>query len=245
MAWQDLDGHELAVDFWPVGAGGSLRAWDAADEYFLRHLVEQPPGPGARVVLVDDRWGALATALSRLRPEAWGDSYLGRRALAANLERNGRAPDAVPFVPADTIPSGPCDLAIVRLPKDLVCLDDTLRRLRDVMAPGALVLAGGMIKHTPTRAWRLLEQVGGTTVTTPGWKKARLGLARCETPGLSPAPSVAAYRLPDDDLEIHGAPGVFGGGRLDGGAALLLRHLPVPAAGLAGHSTKHVQPLVR
>jgi 16S rRNA (guanine1207-N2)-methyltransferase len=232
MAWQDLDGHDLAVDFWPTGSGGGLQAWDAADEYMLRRVAEQPPAPGARIVLVDDRWGALGTALSRWRPESWGDSHLGRLALAANLERNGRAPDTVPFVPADTTPVGPFDLALVRLPKDLVCLDDTLRRLRGVMAPGALVLAGGMIKHTPTRAWRLLEQIVGATATTPGWKKARLGLARCEAPALPPVPLFAAYRLPEYDLEIRGAPGVFGGGRLDGGAALLLRHLPAAGAAL-------------
>jgi len=233
MAWQDLDGHELTVDRWPVGSGGNLQAWDAADEYFLRRLREQPPPPGARIVLVDDRWGALGVALSRWRPAAWGDSYLGHLALTANLARNGRTPDAVPCVPDGAMPAGPFDLALVRLPKDLDCLDDTLRRLRGVMAPGATVLAGGMIKHTPTRAWRLLEQIIGATVTTPGWKKARLGASRCDAPTLPPQPAPASYSLPADGLELHGAPGVFGGGRLDGGAALLLRRLPATNAPLA------------
>jgi 16S rRNA (guanine1207-N2)-methyltransferase len=233
MAWQDLDGHDLTIDRWPVGAGGNLQAWDAADEYFLRRLREQPPPPGANVVLVDDPWGALGVALSRWRPVSWGDSHLGHLALRANLERNGRGPDAVPFVANETMPAGPFDLALVRLPKDLDCLDDTLRRLRGAMAPGATVLAGGMIKHTPTRAWRLLERIIGATVTTPGWKKARLGASRCDAPALPPQPAPASYRLPADGLELHGAPGVFGGGRLDGGAALLLRRLPTTNAPLA------------
>lgn len=233
MAWQDLDGHELIVDRWPVGSGDNLQAWDAADEYFLRRLREQAPPPGARVVLVDDRWGALGVALSRWRPVSWGDSHLGDLALTANLDRNGRGRDAVPFVPSGTMPAGPFNLALVRLPKDLDCLDDTLRRLRGAMVPGSTVLAGGMIKHTPTRAWRLLERIIGTTVTTPGWKKARLGAARCEAPALPPQPVPASYSLPADGLELHGAPGVFGGGRLDGGAALLLRRLPATDGPLA------------
>jgi 16S rRNA (guanine1207-N2)-methyltransferase len=70
-------------------------------------------------------------------------------------------------------------------------------------------------------------------VTTPGWKKARLGFARCEATAAPPSPVPATYRLPDDGLVLQGAPGVFGGGRLDGGAALLLRHLPATEAPLA------------
>lgn len=233
MSWQDLDGRDLTVDRWPVGSGGALQAWDAADEYFLRKLRDQPPPPETRVVLLDDHWGVLAVALSGWRPVAWGDSHLGRLALQANLDRNGRAPDAVSFVPADVLPGGPFDLALFRLPKDLDGLTDTLRRLRGALAPGATVLAGGMIKHTPTRAWRLLEQFIGATATTPGWKKARLGASRFELPAPPPPPAPATYAVPDVGLELRGAPGVFGGGRLDGGARLLLRSLPAVDAPLA------------
>lgn len=235
----DDRGRGLALDRWPPGMAGNLRAWDAADEYLLRRLDEQPPPAGARLLVVGEAWGALAVALAArgLRPAAWGDSHLGRLALAANLRANGLGEAGVPFTPADLPPPGPCDLALVRLPKDLACLEDTLRRLRGALAPGAVVISAGMIKHTPMRAWRLLEQVIGPTVTSPGWRKARCGESRAAGAGeaagpLRPMPAPAAYR-PLPGLAIVGAPGVFGGGRLDGGAALLLRHLPADEAPLA------------
>lgn len=87
-----------------------LRAWDAADEYLLRHLHGDRPQPdeGAEaapvelrgtVVVLGDRWGALSTVLAASRPEAelvqLGDSYLAQQATRANLARAGLAPDAV------------------------------------------------------------------------------------------------------------------------------------------------------
>lgn len=235
MDWQAPDGGALALGRWPRDADDRLQAWDAADEYFLRWLGDHPPAAGSRLLVVDDRWGALATALARdgRAVAAWGDSHLGALALAANLRANGLAADLVPFTPADRAPPGPVDLALVRLPKDLACLDDTLRRLRGALAAGAVVVAGGMIKHTPTRAWRLLEHLIGPAPTTPGWKKARLGVAQPGAGEPPPAPAPPSYRLPGEGLELRGAPGVFGGGRLDGGTALLLRHLPAGVAPLA------------
>ncbi len=226
MAWLDIDGHERELDRWPQGAPGGLLAWDAADEYLVGQWRALAPGAGPRLLLVDDHWGALAVALAPMRPVSWGDSHLGHLALAANLARCGLPADAVPFVPSVDIPAGPFDVALVRLPKALDALEDTLRRLRPVLREGALVLAGGMIKHTPTRAWRLLEQCLGPAPTTPGWKKARVGAATFTSPPLGPPVAPPAYAVPGDQLELRGAPGVFGGGHLDGGAALLLRHLP-------------------
>ena len=237
MGWQDFDGRELTVARWPADGNDGLRAWDAADEYLLRQLREQRPRAGSRVLLVDDAWGALGAALAAWQPVAWGDSHLGHLALKQNLERNGLDPRVVTFVPATDTPVGPFDLALLRLPRDLACLDDTLRRLRPLLAPEAELLAGGMIKHTPSRAWRRLEHLIGPTTTTAGWKKARLGSARAEAHDAwrSPAPPGIhpGYRLPDEGLELVGAPGVFGGGRLDRGADLLRRHLPVTDQPLA------------
>lgn len=228
------DGREVPLDRWPPGAAGRLQAWDAADEYLLRQLDASAPAPGSPLLLAGDNWGALAVALAArgLRPVSWGDSHLGRLALAANLRANGLDAGAVPFTGTDRPPPGPHDLALLRLPKDLAGLEDTLRCLRGALAPGARLIAGGMIKHTPTRAWRLLEGIIGATVTTPGWKKARLGTSRLESRALPPPPPARTYR-PLPQLELAGAPGVFGGGRLDGGSALLLRHLPAGETALA------------
>src|SRR5690349_6385553 len=76
-----------------------LRAWDAADDYLLRHLAgEADSAAGAatelaarRIVVLGDRWGALTTALAPYHPVQIGDSHLGRLATRANLARAGAA----------------------------------------------------------------------------------------------------------------------------------------------------------
>ena len=234
MTPRDAGGGPLRLDRWPPTADDRLQAWDAADEYLLRHLDACAPAPGAGVLLAGDRWGALAVAVAArgIGVACWGDSHLGRLALAANLSANGLDPGAVPFTGADRPPPGRPGLVLLRLPKDLAALEDDLRQLRGALSPGATIVAGGMIKHTPTRAWRLLERLVGPTTTTPGWKKARLGVATVAGGALPAAAPARSYR-PLPQLELAGAPGVFGGGRLDGGTALLLRHLPEGAAPLA------------
>ena len=53
-----------------------LRAWDAADEYLLQHVAEQRIPEHARLLIVNDGFGALALALAAWQPIAISDSWL-------------------------------------------------------------------------------------------------------------------------------------------------------------------------
>src|SRR5687768_146375 len=73
-----------------------LQAWDAADEYLLRHLDsgtgERGPvdlASAGQITVLGDRWGTLTTALAAYRPTQITDSALSRSATAANLDRAG------------------------------------------------------------------------------------------------------------------------------------------------------------
>jgi 23S rRNA (guanine1835-N2)-methyltransferase len=227
---QSESGHELSLHRWPPSQAGPLQAWDAADEHLLRRLAEDFPDAGD-VLLVNDAWGALAAALDRRRCTVWSDSHLGRLALAANLQAMGRSADAVPFAPGDAEPDGRWPLAVLKIPKSMDLLADQLARLRSLLRPGASVLAGGMIKHVPMRAWRLLEEWIGPTRTSQGWKKSRLALAVLDAAPRPQPPAPTAFALDDPPLRMTTRAGVFGGGSLDRGTALLLAHVAVAEPG--------------
>ena len=72
----------------------SLRAWDAADEYLLQQASELGDLSG-NLLLINDRCGALAVALSACEPSSLGDSYVSQLATTANLERNKIDPSSV------------------------------------------------------------------------------------------------------------------------------------------------------
>ena len=106
-----------------------LRAWDASDEYLLRHLAERQVPLSGAVVVVGDRWGALVTALAAHRPTHITDSWLGQEATRANLARNGVEPGAVRLLTTQDPPPGRIDVLLVRVPKSLALLEDQLLRL--------------------------------------------------------------------------------------------------------------------
>src|SRR5690606_23954614 len=136
-----------------------LQAFDAADEYLLADLHERGLATGARVLILNDSFGALAASLAaHADVTSSGDSHLAWLALRESLARNHLAADAVRFVPASAVATGPFDRVLIRIPKTLALLEEQLIRLQGQLAPGAQVIAGAMIKHLPRAAGDLLEK---------------------------------------------------------------------------------------
>jgi 16S rRNA (guanine1207-N2)-methyltransferase len=209
-----------------------LRAWDAADEYLLRHLESEPAALSGTVVVVGDRWGALATALAAHRPVQITDSYLTQQATQANLRRSGADPDAVRLLSARDAPPGRVDVLLVRVPKSLALLEDQLHRLAPGIHPGTVVVAAGMVKEIHTSTLKLFERILGPTRTSLAEKKARLIFCTPD-PRLARtgSPWPLSYALPDGIGAVSGRTvtnhaGIFCAERLDIGTRFFLRHLP-------------------
>jgi len=227
--------RSLSLHRFPLIKNDRLRAWDAADEYLLRDFRENTTlAAHDKLLLVNDTFGALSVALHQHQLTTWGDSFLGWQALRHNLGENGLRHDEPVFVPADQTPDGPFALALIKLPKSLSFFEDQLLRLRRCLRPDALVVTGGMIKHTPRRAYQLLQEIIGETQTSLGWKKARLAHSRlAERPGLATGVPAVSYLLPGTTLPVANLPNVFSRTRPDAGTRLLLAHLPQTTADLA------------
>jgi 16S rRNA (guanine1207-N2)-methyltransferase len=212
--------------------GRPLQAWDAADEYLLDTVAALLEGrPDARVLIVNDQFGALGVALHGYRPDSWGDSFVARLALAENLRCND-LPDAVTFVPSTVTPTGGYDAVLWRVPKALAFFEQQLASLRPLLRPDPLVLAGGMVKHLPDSAKAVLGQAGSVSVL-PVRKKAVL-LRLTPEPDLPLPPAVPEARLsvPEWGLELTGGPNVFADGKLDIGARFFLGQFDrLPRAG--------------
>jgi 16S rRNA (guanine1207-N2)-methyltransferase len=204
-----------------------LQAFDAADEYLLKHLHEQGLGASDAVLLLNDGFGALACSLAgQCRLTSSGDSHLGRIALDNNLARNGLASDAVTFVPASGTPQGPFDWVLIRVPKTLALLEEQLIRLHGQLAPGARVVAGAMVKHLPRAAGDLLERYIGPVQASLALKKARLLTATPETKAAPASPYPTRYRLDNPAIELLNHANLFCREGLDIGTRAFLPHLP-------------------
>lgn len=217
----------LELDRQPPRRDDPLQAFDAADEYLLQQVAERGLDPAARVLVLNDGFGALAASLAgHARVTSSGDSHLAALALAANLARNGLAAEAVTFVPASEATSGPFDLVLIRVPKTLALLEEQLIRLHGQLAPGARVIAAGMLKHLPRAAGDLLERHIGPVQASLAVKKARLLTAMPEARPAVASPYPSRYRLDAPPLTLVNHANVFCREGLDIGTRAFLPHLP-------------------
>ncbi|MFD9985870.1 methyltransferase [Streptomyces massasporeus] len=223
---------EPALTRFPEDPRDRLRAWDASDEYLLRHLAGERVPLDGTVVVVGDRWGALVTALSAHRPVQITDSHLAQEATRANLARAGVEPGAVRLLTTQDPPPERIDVLLVRVPKSLALLEDQLLRLAPAVHAGTVVVGTGMVKEIHTSTLALFERILGPTRTSLAEKKARLIFCtpdpNLERPG-NPWPHV--YTLPEGIGPAAGGTvvnhaGVFCADRLDIGTRFFLRHLP-------------------
>lgn len=205
-----------------------LRAWDSADEYLLREVAEQQPSNGKTVLIVNDSFGALTTALASSATVAWSDSFLSQQATHANVLANGIDSGTVTLLSSLQQPADPVDIVLIKVPKTLALLEDQLIRLRPQLTANTTILVAGMVKALPRSVWPLLERLLGPTETLLSWKKAKLIRV---TPDLSlsvpPNPYPMQYRLEGTDWLISNNANVFSRDSLDIGTRFFLQHLPV------------------
>jgi len=226
---------EFDLTRFPEDPRDQLRAWDAADEYLLRHLAgidAEPTDLSGTVVVVGDRWGALVTALAAHHPVQITDSFLGRQATRANLARSGADADAVRLLSTRDTPPDRIDVLLIRVPKSLALLEDQLHRLAPRIHAGTVVVGMGMVTEIHTSTLKLFEHILGPTRTSLAAKKARLIFCSPD-PRLAPAasPWPLHYTLPADvgvvsGLTVTNHAGIFCAERLDIGTRFFLRNLP-------------------
>lgn len=223
---------ELALTRFPEDPREMLRAWDASDEYLLRHLAEQGISLSGTVVVLGDRWGALVTALAEHRPTQITDSHLAQEATRANLARLGVEPGAVRLLTTQDTPPDRVDVLLVRVPKSLALLEDQLLRLAPSVHQGTVIVGTGMVKEIHTSTLHLFERILGPTRTSLAEKKARLIFCTPEPSLTRPAnPWPYSYPLPDgigvvSQRTVVNHAGVFCADRLDIGTRFLLGRLP-------------------
>ena len=213
----------------PARRRETLQAWDAADEYLLRRLAEQgKPEAGEEPLILNDSFGALATALHEYTPCSASDSVLAHEASRLNYRINGLNPGGPRLLTSLEMPRKTPDLVIIKAPRTLALLEYQLHRLRPLLKRDTRILVAGMMKALPAAVWKLLESLLGPVRTFPGRKKAKLMEVQFD-PGLAvpPNPYPTSYRLENTPYDIINHANVFSREKLDIGTRFFLQHLPV------------------
>lgn len=206
----------------------NLQPWDAADALLLEHLAEHPPGADQRLLIVNDQYGALATALSHLRLDFCTDSHLSQQAAQHNLQTNQKSDAQVTWHTSLDEVSGTVDYVLLKLPKSLALLEDQLYRYRALCTSDTVVIAAGMVKYLGPGVFKLFEKILGTTHTSLAKKKARLIFCAPQPQSWtqsSPYPS--SYVLENTAYTLENHANVFSRESLDVGTRFFIEQLPL------------------
>lgn len=216
----------------PIRKKESLRAWDAADEFILNHLHDSQIDLTGNILILNDSFGALSTALATHQPTLITDSWLAQQGTLLNLKQNERASDQVTLLNSLEYPSDTLDLLLIKIPKSLSMLEEQLHRIRPFITENTVIIGAAMAKGIHTSTLKLFEQVIGTTKTSLAVKKARLIFAQ---PDLAMPIKENPYPLnltlencgfSHRAFQLKNHAGVFSREKLDIGTRFFLQNLP-------------------
>ncbi|SFM79255.1 class I SAM-dependent methyltransferase [Marinobacter pelagius] len=228
---QTPDGPLLLVR--PGGGDKSLRAWDAADELLLDTAATLlQDRSDARVLIVDDQFGALSLGLARFAPELVADNAGLTEALAMNARANPSVAEMPRVTSWQDPPEGSFDLVVLRIPRQADYLAWLLRWLNGVLSEQGRILAGGMIKHLPDRSVDVFAEAVVTEQVFPARKKARVVMCSRGQAGLNDWPGLWKGYALDNGVRVEALPAVFAREKLDIGTRLLLPHVTAAVSAL-------------
>ncbi|WP_086480302.1 methyltransferase [Oceanospirillum sanctuarii] len=182
---------QFQLSRYPHREKDTLRAWDAADEYILNHLADEQIPLSGNILILNDSFGALSTALAAHNPAMMSDSFLAEQGLKQNLLQNGLEETRGRFLNSLETPDKPLDLVLLKIPKSHSMLEEQLHRIRPFVHTGTKIIAGAMTKLVHTNTLKLFERIIGPTKTSLAVKKARLIFS-----------DVADLKLPDNPYPL-------------------------------------------
>lgn len=203
-----------------------LRAWDAADEYLLNTLAEEPQVIN-QAVICNDSFGVLSVALNSFHPVNWSDSFTAHQAARLNLKMNNLNTSSITYLDSVHVPDVPLDLVIIKVPKTLALFEYQLTRLKPVLTEKSQIFVAGMVKSMPSSVWKILERIIGPTKTYRAVKKAKIiQVTNNINISLTANTKPVEWKLDGSDYLISNHANVFSREKLDIGTRFFLQNIP-------------------
>ncbi|GAA4031725.1 class I SAM-dependent methyltransferase [Arthrobacter methylotrophus] len=232
MTLTELDAHLEtlfgALRRFPDVEAENLQAHDATDRLLLETAASYIRNPDARVAVIGDRYGALTlgtlAALGVGHVRVNQDLYVSRLALQSNAGASGLSGRFEQFELGADLLDG-AELVIMQLPKALAELEEIADAVARFAAPGAVLLAGGRVKHMSLGMNAVLERNFESVQPQLAQRKSRALLATGPKRPAGPETFPVAEQNTELGITVcaHGA--AFSGTKLDIGTRFLLGFL--------------------
>jgi 23S rRNA (guanine1835-N2)-methyltransferase len=221
-------GIELELFRYPSQQASNLQAWDAADEYLIKYLIDAEITPDTTAIL-NDNFGALTCALAAQAPNSEliveTDAKTSLLGCQQNLLGNKLAPTNIQwFNSRDTLPDN-IQLVLMKLPKNLHYFGQQLARLSTVLPAGTQILIGAKAKSINPALLASIEKNLGPASASLAWKKTRVISCISDGKPRSLAQAVS-WNVDELKLTMSNLANVFAANKLDIGARIMLDNMP-------------------
>ncbi len=213
----------------------NLLAWNSADRYLLKHLFSlQEAGDidlhKAKILILNDAFGALTVPLSQFSCDSYGDSFVSQEAIKKNSIYGTAMLDNINFLKSTETLTSQYDIVLFKEVKNQGFLQDEMLKIAQNITPNALVIGAFMAKNLQQNSIKILNKTIGDTQASLAWKKARLLFIKPKQHDQNTveASQISTYTLEGGNETIYNLPNVFSKNKLDIGTRLFLQHLPQP-----------------
>lgn len=224
----DLDALFGGLRRFPDVEAENLQAHDATDRLLLETAEGYARNPETRVAVIGDRYGALTLgALAALGVEhvrVTQDLHTGRLALRRNAEASGLSGRFEQFELGTELLEG-AELVIMQLPKALAELEEVADAVARFAAPGAVLLAGGRVKHMSLGMNAVVERSFASVQPQLAQRKSRVLIASEPKRPAAAAPFPVSDHNAELGITICAYGAAFSGTKLDIGTRFLLGFL--------------------
>ena len=227
-----INDKNLFLDRFPTNqVNRSLQAWDAADEYLISYLSQQPLINSKQNILIfNDNFGALACNLTQHQLYCVNDSFLSHQGIEHNLDQNGLTNDNVTLLSSlDNLPSD-INVVLYKIPKSKSLLCQQLTNIKQQLNKDVIFIAADRAKEIHSSTLKLFENYLGTTTTSLAVKKARLVFSQLDNDKAISAVFPNSWPLENTDFTLHNHANVYAREKLDIGARYFMQNLPDVAA---------------
>lgn len=214
----------------------SLRAWDAADEFLIDHVFENADTSAIQhIVIVNDSFGALCCAMSRLIPHAridvYTDSYMSKLGIEQNLKACNLDKNKVNIYSAIDLnvlaqeSNLNIDIVLVKIPRTLSYLEYLLTELNHLATEKTEIVAAAMVKLVTSSALKIFDKCMSNTRTSLARKKSRLVFTEKSSQDYTPFP-INIVNDKELSFSLYNYPNVFCREQVDIGARYMLKAMP-------------------
>jgi len=223
-----INDKNLFLDRFPTGqVNRSLQAWDAADEYIIDYLAQQPlSGSKQNILIFNDNFGAITCNLTDHQLYCVNDSFLSHQGIKLNVEQNGLSDENISLLTSlDELPTD-INIVLYKIPKSKGLLCQQLSKIKQQLNKDVVFIASDRAKEIHSSTLKLFENYLGTTKTSLAVKKARLVFSELNNDQATSASLPTSWPLENTNFTLHNHANVYAREKLDIGARYFMENLP-------------------